>query len=306
MFEREEYGKILVPLITPFKEDQSVDYEAILEVAFKLIDENKADSIILTGTTGEFFTMSFDERVKIFEIFKEKLQTRIPLIAGTGSASTKEAIALSKKAEELGYKLVMVVTPYYTRPSQEELISHFKKIAESITIDLIVYNIPIFSGVNIEPETLMELAGIGNIVGIKEEAEINPKQITDFINATPQDFVIYCGDDTMILETYAQGGNTRIGGVVSGGAHLIGSQIRRMIDLFIEGKVEEAARMQQSYYPLFRALSPGGRTNPVCLLKDALKMIGYNAGIPRLPLTPGTEKEKVELERILRKLKIIT
>ena len=305
MFNKNYYGKILVPMITPFKEDQSVDYEAAVSVAEKLVEDKKADSIILTGTTGEFFTMSFDERAKIFEVVKKAVGDKIPLIAGTAVVSTIETIALSKKAEELGYDLVMVVSPYYTRPSQKELYNHFKKIAEEIEIDLILYNIPLFTGVNINPETAASLAKIPNIVGIKEEAEINPKQITEFINRTPEDFIVYCGDDAMILEAFAEGGEKRMGGIVSGGSHLIGDRLRHMIEIFLEGKVEEAARMQQEFLPLFRAFSLGGRSNPACLLKDAMKMIGYNAGIPRLPLMPGTKEEIAEVEKIMRKLNII-
>ena len=305
MFNKNYYGKILVPMITPFKEDQSVDYEAAVSVAEKLIEKKKADSLILTGTTGEFFSMNFDERARIFEVVKNAVGDKIPLIAGTAAVSTIETIALSKKAQELGYDLVMVLSPYYTRPSQKELYNHFKKVAEEIEINMILYNIPIFTGVNINPETVAELAKVPNIVGIKEEAEINPKQITEFINRTPEDFIIYCGDDTMILEAFAEGGEKRIGGIVSGGSHLIGDRLRRMIEIFLEGKIEEAARMQQEFLPLFRAFSPGDRSNPCCLLKDALKMVGYNAGIPRLPLMPGTKEEIAEIEKIMRELNII-
>jgi 4-hydroxy-tetrahydrodipicolinate synthase len=305
MFNRDHYGKILVPMVTPFQRDQSVDYDGLIQVAGKLIDENKADSLILTGTTGEFFTLNFDERIKIFDVVKRAVGDRIPLIAGTGSASTVEAIALSKKAEELGYDLVMVVAPYYTKPGQDEICNHFRMIAENISINMIMYNIPIFSGINIHPETVEKMSGIQNIVGIKEEAELHPKQITEYINATPEDFTVYCGDDTMILESYAQGGKKRIGGVVSGGSHLIGDRIRNIIESFLAGNVEKAALMQQKHLRLFRALSPGERTNPVSLLKDAMNMLGYNAGIPRWPLSPGTEEEKAEVRKILVDMDIL-
>jgi 4-hydroxy-tetrahydrodipicolinate synthase len=305
MFDKDHYGKILIPMVTPFKKDQSVDYGAAVSVAEKLVEQKKADSLILTGTTGEFFTMNSDERVKVFEVVKEAVGGKIPLIAGTGSASTIEAIALSKKAEELGYDLVMVVSPYYTKPGQKELHNHFKTVAGEIKINMIMYNIPIFTGVNIGPDIVAELAKIPNIVGIKEEAEINPKQMSEFISRTPEDFIIYCGDDVMILEAFAQGGEKRIGGVVSGGSHLIGDRLRHMIEIFLEGKIEEAARMQQEFLPLFRVLSPGDRSNPCCLLKDAMRMIGYDAGIPRLPLMPGTKEEIADAEKVMKQLKII-
>ena len=305
MFDKEKYGKILVPLVTPFKEDQSVDYDAAVSIAEKLIDDNKADSIILSGTTGEFFTMSFEERVKLFKVIKDAVGNKIPLMAGVGCASTIETIALAKKAEELGFEIMMVVSPYYTKPTQKELYNHFKKVAESVNIQMMLYNIPIFTGVNINPETVAQLSKIENIIAIKEEAELNPKQMTEFINTTPEDFIIYCGDDTMILEAFVQGGTERTGGIVSGGAHIIGAQLRDMINMFLDGKVAEAAKMQQKYLPLFRIMGQNGRTNPVSLIKEAMKMVGYNAGIPRLPLSPGTEEEIVKVRKMMEKLQLV-
>jgi len=306
MFDKEKYGKILTPLVTPFKEgDQSVDYAAAVSIAEKLIEDNMADSIILTGTTGEFFTMSFEERVKLFKIIKDAVGNKIPLMAGVGCSSTIETVALAKKAQELGFEIMMVVSPYYTKPTQKELYNHFKKVAESVNIQMMLYNIPIFTGVNINPETVAKLSEIENIIAIKEEAELNPKQVTEFINATPDDFIIYCGDDPMILEAFAQGGTERIGGIVSGGSHIIGVQLRNMINMFLNGKVEEAAKMQQKYLPLFRIMGQNGRTNPASLIKEAMKMVGYNAGIPRLPLTPGTEEEIAEVRKVMKKIKII-
>jgi 4-hydroxy-tetrahydrodipicolinate synthase len=305
MFDKEKYGKILVPMVTPFKEDQSVDYDAAVSIAEKLVKDKQADSIILTGTTGEFFSMNFEERIRIFEIIKESVGDKIPLIAGVGAASTIEAISLAKKAEEIGFKMSMIVSPYYTKPTQKELYNHFKRVAESVNIQMMLYNIPIFTGVNIAPEIVAKLAEIENIIAIKEEAELNPKQMTEFINITPDDFIVYCGDDTMIIEAYAQGGLERIGGVVSGGAHLIGIQLREMIEMFNDGKVQEVAKIQQKYLPLFRVMGQNGRTNPVSLLKEAMKIIGYNAGIPRLPLSPGTEDEITKVRSLMKKIGII-
>jgi len=305
MFDKEKYGKILTPLVTPFKEDQSVDYAAAVSIAEKLIADQQADSIILTGTTGEFFTMSFEERVKLFKVIKDAVGNKIPLMAGVGCASTIETVALAKKAEEIGFEIMMVVSPYYTKPTQKELYNHFKKVAESVNIQMMLYNIPIFTGVNINPETVAKLSEIENIIAVKEEAELNPKQMTEFMNATPDDFIIYCGDDPMILEAYAQGGTERIGGIVSGGSHIIGVQLRKMIETFNKGNIQEAAKLQQKYLPLFRIMGQNGRTNPVSLIKEAMKMVGYNAGIPRLPLSPGTEEEIVEVRKVMEKLQLV-
>ena len=305
MFDKEKYGKILVPMVTPFKEDQSVDYEAAVSIAKKLVEDNIADTIIIGGTTGEFFTMSFEERVKLFKVIKEAVNDKIPLIPGVGAVSTKETVELAKKAEELGFETVMVVSPYYTKPNQNQLYLHFKKVAESVNINIMVYNIPIFTGVNVNPETLAKLAEIKNIVAVKEEAELNPKQMTEFINVTPDDFIIYCGDDTMVLEAFAQGGVKRIGGIISGASHIIGEQLKNMIELFLKGNVQEAAEMQQKFLPLFRIMGQNGRTNPCALLKEAMKMLGYHAGIPRLPLSPGTEEEIAEVRKMMEKLQLV-
>ena len=305
MFNKEKYGKILTPMVTPFKEDQSVDYEAAASIAKKLVEDNMADTIVIGGTTGEFFTMNFKERVKLFQVVKEAVGDKIPLIPGVGATSTKETIELAKKAEELGFDAVMVVSPYYTKPTQSQLYIHFKKVAESVNINIMVYNIPIFTGVNVNPETLSKLAEIENVVAIKEEAELNPKQMTEFINSTPDDFIIYCGDDSMVLEAYAQGGTKRIGGIISGASHIIGIQLRKMIEMFNEGNVQEAAEMQQKFLPLFRIMGQNGRFNPCALIKEAMKMVGYKAGIPRLPLTPGTEEEIAEVKRVMKELNII-
>lgn len=305
MFNKDKYGKILVPVVTPFKQDQSVDYDAAVSIAEKLIRENKADSLILSGTTGEFHTMTFDERVKLFEVIKEAVGAKIPLIAGVGAASTVETMTLTKKAEELGFELVMIVAPYYAKPNQQELYAHYHKVAESTSLQIMLYNIPIFTGVNIDPATVTKLAEIKNIVGIKEEAELRPKQMTEYANATPEDFIIYCGDDTMILEALAQGGVKRIGGVISGGAHLIGDRIREMIESFIRAEIQKAAEMQRQFFRLYRILGQNNRTNPVALLKEAMKMLGYNAGIPRLPLSPGTGEEIANIRKVMEELSII-
>lgn len=305
MFDKEKYGRILVPMVTPFGEDQSVDYEAAVQIAERLIEDGLADTLIISGTTGEFFSMTFQERIKLFQIIKEAVGSKIPLIAGTACISTVETIQLTKAVEEMGYETVMIASPYYTKPNQLELYHHFKKIAEATKINITLYNIPIFTGVNLNPSTVSRLSEIDNIVAIKEEAELNPKQITEYINVTPKDFLIYCGDDSMIIESLAQGGPERIGGVISGGSHIIGKKMRKMINTFIEGNVSEAASMQQELLPLFRSFGQNNRYNPVALLKAAMNLLGYPAGIPRLPLMPATEMEKENLKVILKKLNII-
>ena len=305
MFEKHLYGRILVPMVTPFADDQTVDYEAAAAIAQKLVRDNNADSIILSGTTGEFHTLTYAERVKLFGVVRDAVGEDIPLIAGTGCASTRETVALTQKAHAMGYKLVMVVAPYYAKPNQTELLAHFRAAAAAADVSVMLYNIPIFTGVNLEPDTVAALAEVPNIVGIKEEAELNPKQITAYLNATPEDFVVYCGDDTMVLEAFAQGGRDRIGGIVSGASHLIGCQLREMIERFLAGDVDAAAALQRRYYRLFRIMGQNQRTNPVALIKEAMKMLGYPAGVPRLPLSPGSDPEKCRVREMLSELGLV-
>lgn len=292
MFNKNQYGKILVPVLTPFGEDQQVDLEKLHSLIGFLIQNNKADSLILSGTTGEFHSQTFAERVSVFEAGLKAVGGRLPVIAGVGCAATHETIALGREAVKLGIETLMVVAPYYTKPSQLELQQHYERIAGELgDANILLYNIPIFTGVNLSPATVGKLAQIDNVVAIKDEAELNPKQITEYLNVTPEDFVIYNGDDTMILETYAQGGRDRIGGVVSGASHLLGDYIRTMIETFLAGQVDESARMQAQMYPVLKVMGQNGRTNPAPLWKAALKLSGVDAGLPRLPLSRGTGEE---------------
>jgi len=290
MFDHGKYGKLLVPIVTPFKRDQSVDYDALLQVASRLIETRNADTLVLTGTTGEFFTMTFEERIRLFKVMHDEFRGKIPLIAGTGAASTLEATALTKEAERLGFETVMIVAPYYTKPNQAELVNHYTQITDSSKVNIMLYNIPIFTGVNLDPTSVATLSRLPRIVAIKEEAELNAKQMTDFLNATQEDFIIYCGDDTMVLEALAQGAE-RIGGFVSGGAHLAGQKIREMIDLFLGGEISEASSLQRKLFSLYRSLGQNGRTNPAPLLKAAMNLVGYDSGLPRLPLLPASNAE---------------
>jgi 4-hydroxy-tetrahydrodipicolinate synthase len=186
---------------------------------------------------------------------------------------------------------MMIVAPYYTKPTQEELYAHFAEVADKVDAELMVYNIPIFTGVNVDPSTLGRLSRIENIVAVKEEAELNPKQTTEYLLSTPDEFIVYCGDDTMISEAFIQGGGKRIGGVVSGGSHIASSLVRDIISNVVEGDSSKAAQLQQRFLPVLRSMGQNGRTNPVALLKEAMKLQGLPAGFPRQPLLPGTDEE---------------
>lgn len=305
-FNQEKYGRILIPMVTPFKEDQGLDLDKAQSLARFLVDSGRADTLILCGTTGEFATMTFEERVALFQRVKEEVGDQIPLIAGVGCASTVETIRLAQKTQQIGYETVMVIAPYFSKPNQEQIYEHFRLVAASVDMNVLLYNIPIFTGVNIDPMTLSKLAGIDNIVAIKDEAELNPKQVTAYLNATPEEFIIYNGDDTMILETFAQGGGKRIGGVVSGASHLLGHRIKEMIEDFLSGKVQKAADTQRSIFPLLKVMGQNNRINPVALWKEAMKLGGLDGGVPRLPFTKGTEREITEVRKVMKKLDLLT
>lgn len=304
-FSKEDYGKILIPLVTPFKESDEVDYDKALGLVSFIIEHNRGDCVILSGTTGEFHTMSSQERVELFRQVRDSFGGKIPMIAGVGAASTGETIRLAKAAEKLGFETVMAVAPYYAKPNQDELHYHYKALSEAVSLNIMLYNIPIFTGVNIDPDTVQRLAELDNIVALKEEAELNPKQITAFLNRTPDDFIIYNGDDTMILEAYAQGGDKRIGGVISGASHLVGDRIRLMIETFLAGKINEAAGMQRDLFPLLRIMGQNARTNPVALLKEAIKLSGIDAGLPRRPLSPGKPDEVRNVAAVMQRMGLL-
>lgn len=307
MFDRSRFGKILVPLLTPFDDATGdLDLERVRGLVTHLIDSGNADSLVLTGTTGEFHTMTYEERVSLLSVVHDEFGDRIAAVAGVGCASTRKTVALAKEAERIGYDTVMVVAPYYAKPNQRELYDHFRAVAEAVDLSVMLYNIPIFTGVNIAPETVARLSEISNIVAIKEEAELNPKQMTAFLNATPPDFLVYNGDDTMILEAYAQGGAERIGGIISGASHLVGNQLRDMIERFLDGRIAEAAALQQRFLPLFRIMGQNERVNPAALWKDALRLAGIDAGVPRLPLSTGTPDEVARIRELLSQLNLIS
>lgn len=287
---------IIVPLVTPFTRDtQEVDFKATEKLIEHLISKNYCDSILVAGTTGEFNTLLYDERIELFKFVKKIVAGRRPLVAGTGAASTKETVSLTKKAEELGYDAAMVVAPYYCKPTQEGIYMHFKTIAQSTSLPIMLYNIPLFTGVNIDPSTVGRLAEIKNILGIKDEAGINPTQMTEYARVTPDHFTIYNGDDIMVLCGMVQGA----AGVVSGGSHVIGDKMRNMIDLFLAGKVKEAEKIHKALDPLFKSWSPIGGVNPIPGLKAAIELMGTKVGPPRLPLVESTKEEKELIKKQL-------
>lgn len=298
----EKYGKILLPLITPYKENEEVDYEKYAELIEYLIKNDLCDSLIVTGTTGEASLLTFDERVKLMQTAVKASAGRKPVIAGTGCASTKETIALTKEAEKLGIELCLVVCPFYNKPTQEGLYLHYKALAESTSCKIMLYNIPIFVGVNLEPETVGRLAAIENIVAVKDEAGVNPTQVTDFIlaaRAVDPDFAVYNGDDVMLLPTIIQGAQ----GIVSGGCHIFGHEVRAIFDAFEKGENEKAKTLFVDLYRFCKSTGQNGRILPNSILRPAIEAVtGIKLGNARLPLAPPTEEEMAVTLGILKEV----
>ena len=290
------FGNLLTAMITPFDKDLKLNLEATEKVIEHLISSG-TEAIVVCGTTGESPTLSHDEE---FTLFKEVLkisQGRAKVIAGTGSNSTATAVASTREAQTIGVDGAMIVVPYYNKPSQEGMYQHFKKIAENTDLPLIIYNIPSRTGKNMEPETVARLAEIKNYVCVKE-ASGNLDQVSKIRKITPEDFVIYSGDDNLTLPIIERGGS----GVISVAAHVAGNLMKEMITKYIEGSREEAKKIEAKLAPLFKVLFITTNPTPV---KAALNIMGFDVGIPRLPLIDVTNEEKEKITSVLKEISII-
>lgn len=295
-----KYGKILLPLVTPYDKDENVVYETYEALIEYLIQNDLCDSLIVTGTTGEASLLSFDERVKLMETAVKAAKGRKPVIAGTGCASTKETIALTREAERLGIDLCMVVCPFYNKPTMEGIYAHYQAVAASTKVNILLYNIPIFVGVNIDPAIVGELAKIDNIIGIKDEAGVNPTQVTDYFLATEKvnpEFIVFNGDDVMLLPTIIQGAM----GIVSGGAHIFGHEIRAIFDAFERGDNKKAQALFIPLYKFCKACGQNGRILPNSIMRPAIELVtGIKVGPARSPLAVITAEEERVLVSVLK------
>ncbi len=283
-------GQVITAMITPMEQDGKVSYEQAIRLA-KRLAENGSDGVVLSGTTGESPTLSFDEKVKLFTSITDSVGGELEIVAGTGSNNTAESIALTQAAETAGVDGIMLVTPYYNRPSQEGLYQHFKTIAENCSLPIMLYNVPGRTGVNLLPETVARLAEVENIVAIKE-ASGDLNQVSLLRSLVPDDFLIYSGDDSLTLPILAVGGD----GVVSVASHLVGRQLKDMVTAFLAGKVREAQELHLRLLPLMRVLFI--TTNPVPV-KRALEFVGFESGPLRQPLIDLTEEQAQKIKDVL-------
>lgn len=292
-----KFGRVITAMVTPFAEDGSVNY-AVAEKLAAHLAENGSDALVVCGTTGESPTLTWDEEYELFQVVQKAVAGKAKVIVGTGSNSTREAIAATQKAAKLGVDGSLQVVPYYNKPPQEGLYQHFKAIAESSPdLPIMLYNIPGRTGQNLEPATVVRLAEISNIVAIKE-ASGNLDQASQIRCLTPPEFEIYSGDDSLTMPLLAVGGT----GVVSVASHLVGNQIQQMIGSFVAGKIQDALQVHLQLFPLFKALFIS--TNPIPV-KAALKLKGWNVGGTRLPLPEPSAEVSEKLKAVLEKLDLL-
>ncbi|OGO51119.1 MAG: 4-hydroxy-tetrahydrodipicolinate synthase [Chloroflexi bacterium RBG_16_68_14] len=286
-----ELGRLLTAMVTPFAPDGSVDYDAAKRLALALLDSG-SDGMVVAGTTGEAPTLSHEERLRLFVEVKGAVGDRAAIIANTGTYNTAESIELTREAERTGVDGVLLVTPYYNRPTQEGLERHFKAIAAATRLPCILYNLPGRTGVNMTAETTVRLSAVENIVGIKEGSG-DLGQIARIIEGSAEGFRVWSGADEDTLPILAVGGY----GVIAVVSHLVGRQFRAMFDDFLAGRVEEASRTHRRLLPLMRTMVLV--TNPIPV-KYALGQLGFPVGGLRLPLC---EPDEATGERIMAEVR---
>lgn len=287
------FGRVLTAMVTPFDHKGNIDYDQT-NVLIEHLLNNGTDGLVVAGTTGESPTLTAEEKISLFRHVVKTVDKRVPVIAGTGGNNTKTSIALTKEAERCDVDAIMLVTPYYNKPNQRSLYEHFKVIAEETTRPVMLYNIPGRSVVNITAETTIALSKIGNIVSIKE-ASGDLDQIAEIVERTDDDFSVYSGDDSMTLPILSIGGT----GVVSVASHIVGNEMKQMVNLFYDGKTQQAAQFHRKLLPVMKGLFKAPSPSPV---KAALRIKGMDVGGLRLPLLDLTPEERDELTAIIENI----
>lgn len=272
-----QFGKIITAMVTPFDVNEEIDFTATEQLIEHLI-ANGTEGLVVAGTTGESPTLTAEEKIALFSFVAEKVDGRIPVIAGTGSNNTRESIELTKKAETCGVDGIMLVAPYYNRPSQDGLLAHFKQIAAATSLPVMLYNIPGRTGVHMAVETVIALSEVDNIVCVKD-ATGNLDEMAQIIALTKENFKVYSGDDSLTLPLLSVGGD----GIVSVSAHIVGNEMKEMIEAFHQGNVKEAAQIHRTLLPTFHMVFSAPSPTPV---KALLEAKGVQTGSVRLPLVP--------------------
>ena len=295
------FGEVLTAMVTPFKDDGSLNVEGARKLASHLV-AHSSDGLVVCGTTGESPVLSHNEKLTLFETVVDEVGDRANVIAGTGTYNTAESIELTKEAGDLGVDGCLIVTPYYSKPPQNALLAHFTAIADATSVPLILYDIPPRTNMRIERPTMVELAKHPNIVADKDavgNALETAKLRADLDAAGLQEFVLYSGDDLMLMPHLGGG----VVGVISVCSHLIGSQIKQIISAYNDGKNEEAMRIYLEYLPLMSTIM-GLTTSPIPV-KAAAAMIGLDVGEPRLPLVGATEEQAAAIRSALQDVSLL-
>lgn len=287
------FGNILTAMVTPFDDNQEVNYLAAAKLAQYLV-ANGTDGIVIAGTTGETPTLTIEEKYLLCRAVKEAVGDSCKVIAGVGTNSTKDSVQLAHKVAGLNLDGIMAVVPYYNKPSQEGLYQHFRSIAEATELPVMLYNVPGRTSANMLPQTVCRLAGVPNIGCIKEAAG-NMDQVSELRSTLPSSFVIYAGDDSLTLPMLSLGA----GGIVSVASHVVGTKIKKMVDAFKAGNIDQALKWHLLLFPIFRGMFIA--TNPVPV-KYLLNEIGLNVGDYRLPITGPSSEEKTFLKDLLKKI----
>lgn len=290
-----KFGRLITAMVTPFDNKGDIDYKQAKKLALALL-ESGSDGLVVAGTTGESPTLSREEKLRLFAAIRDAVGKKGTVIAGTGSYSTRESIELTEEAEKIGVDAALLVVPYYNKPTQQGLKEHFQAIAKSTSLPCILYNVPTRTITNLMAETVIELSRGDNIIGLKE-ASGDLGQATKVLNDVGKNFLLYSGNDSDTFPLLALGAY----GVISVASHLVGSQVRDMIDKAVKGKTAEAAAIHRHLLPLVNALFIVSNPVPV---KHALNCMGFKVGNPRLPLTPPDEKSAAIIETTLKKYKI--
>lgn len=293
---RPPFGRLLTAMVTPMREDGAIDYDAAQRLARALIASG-SDGVVAAGTTGEAPTLSHEEKTDLFRAVKDAVGHDGSVIAGTGTYDTRESIELSSAAERAGVDGLLLTVPYYSKPPQEGLLRHFETIAGAVSLPCILYNIPGRTSVNMLPETVVRAAAVANIIGVKE-ASGSLDAVSKIVQEAGPDFYVWSGDDQMTLPVLSVGGY----GVICVTSHLVGRQMRTMIDAHVAGRVTEAAAIHRRLLPLMNALMTVA-SNPIPV-KHALNRIGFPAGPFRLPLVDLDEMASARLMAEVRRHKL--
>ncbi len=289
-----------VPIITPFKDDYSIDEAGLRQLVNYYIEDVKCDGIVPCGTTGESPTLDHDEHAKVIKIVIDEVRGRVPVMAGTGSNSTKDAIEMTKYAADMGVAASLQVCPYYNRPTQDGLLKHFEAIAEATKLPLFIYNIPSRTGRLIEAKTMIALSKMDHIIGMKDAC--GDLMVTmEIIRATRErakKFYVLCGEDALTFPMMALGGD---GGILAV-SHIVGKQYREMVHLYLAGEINASREIHFKTLPLVQMLFI--EINPVPV-KEAMAMMGLPAGKVRLPLVPLKPENREKLRQALRQFGLL-